>query len=53
MGSDHDLVSRVDAELRSGSERDDEARLKILEDLYRSLEVELEGDLDQEGSARH
>ncbi|MFP5297744.1 MAG: hypothetical protein ACLGHL_01995 [Actinomycetota bacterium] len=50
--SQHELVIRVDDELRSGEDRDDAGRLKILEDLYRSLENELEGDLDQEGSAR-
>lgn len=47
-----DLTARVTEELRSGFDRDDAARLEILEDLYRSLEVELEGDLDKEGSAR-
>lgn len=47
-----DLTARVTEELRSALDRDDAARLEILEDLYRSLEVELEGDLDKEGSAR-
>lgn len=43
----------VDAALQGAAEGDDEERLKVLEDLYSTLENELEGDLDQEGSPRH
>ena len=47
-----DLVGQVQAELAKASATEDEVRLKTLDDLYRSLEGELERDLDQAGSAR-
>ena len=42
----------VSEELARGRAADDETRLAVLEELYRSLERQLEGDLDQKGSAR-
>ncbi len=39
-----DIVAGAQAELQAAMERDDAVRLKILDDLYRSLEGELEGD---------
>lgn len=42
----------VSEELARGRAADDETRLAVLEELYRSLERQLEGDLHQKGSAR-
>ena len=47
-----DVHPPVTEELRRGAAADDETRLAVLEELYRSLERQLEGDLHQEGSAR-
>ncbi|MGH2754470.1 MAG: hypothetical protein ACRDLB_08545 [Actinomycetota bacterium] len=47
-----DLEVSVQEELSKGRAADDETRLAVLEELYRSLELQLEGDLHQEGSAR-
>lgn len=37
-------------ELENAAEGDDAERLRVLEELYNTLESELEGDLDQEES---
>jgi hypothetical protein len=47
-----DPYPSVSDELARGRAADDETRLAVLEELYRSLESSLEGDLHQEGSAR-
>jgi len=47
-----DLQVSVQEELAKGLAADDETRLAVLEELYRSLERQLEGDLHQEGSTR-
>ena len=43
----------VGEELARGRAADDETRLAVLEELYRSLERQLEGDLHQESPARY
>jgi hypothetical protein len=43
----------VNEELSRGAAADDETRLAVLEELYRSLERQLEGDLHKEDPARH
>lgn len=50
---DRDLVRATRAELERAETGDDETRLKTLDDLYRSLESELERDIDQAGPSRH
>lgn len=52
LNSQEDLVGRTREELEKAAASADEARLKTLDDLYRSLELELERDLDQTGSPR-
>ena len=48
----NDLTAAVQDELARGRAGDDETRLAVLEELYRSLEGQLEGDLDQKGTSR-
>lgn len=48
IGAPPDTVARVQAELEAAMQHDDAVRLKTLDELYRSLE----GELDQAGSAR-
>jgi hypothetical protein len=43
----------VSEELARGLAADDETRLAVLEELYRSLERQLEGDMHQKGPARY
>ena len=43
----------VREELSRGAAADDETRLAVLEELYRSLERQLEGDLHKEDPARY
>ena len=47
-----DPSQSVGEELARGRAADDETRLAVLEELYRSLERQLEGDLHQKGSTR-
>jgi hypothetical protein len=47
-----ELLGRVRTELDRAADGDDAARLRTLEELYRSLEGELEGDTDQAESSR-
>ena len=53
METDPRLVQQVRSDLDQAATADDATRLKTLDDLYRSLESELEGDIDQTGSPRH
>lgn len=43
----------VETDLERGAAGDDAERLKVLEELYKTLESELEGDIDQEESPGH
>ena len=45
-----DLVQHARARLEAAAQADDATRLEILEDLYRTLEAELEGTRDQTGA---
>ena len=45
-------IERTRLGLERAREGSDEARLAVLDELYRSLEAELERDLDQAGSSR-
>jgi hypothetical protein len=47
-----DVNPLVSEELSRGAAADDETRLAVLEELYRSLERQLEGDLHKKDSAR-
>lgn len=48
----NEMTEQVRSDLQAADIQDDEARLKTLDDLYASLERELERDLDQAGPAR-
>jgi hypothetical protein len=46
-------LTQVEEDLARASIADDEVRLAALENLYGTLERDLEGDLDQAGATRH
>jgi hypothetical protein len=52
-GRPADIVVTVTTELEKAAAMDDATRLRTLEELYRSMETELERDLDQAGPPRH
>ncbi len=47
-----EMIEQVRRDLQAADVQGDEVRLKTLDDLYASLEQELERDLDQAGPAR-
>ncbi len=47
-----DLVESVSRELERGERSDDAFRVRLLEDLYRSLEAELDRDVENGSSRR-
>lgn len=47
------IVTNVTRELQRAAAMDDATRLRTLEELYRSMETELQRDLDQAGPPRH
>ncbi|MGI8775398.1 MAG: hypothetical protein ACR2KQ_10420 [Actinomycetota bacterium] len=51
--SPSDIVTNVTRELERAAAMDDATRLRTLEELYRSMETELQRDLDQAGPPRH
>ncbi len=47
------ILAAAASDLERAEVSDDATRLNTLEDLYQGLESELEGDVDQAGTARH
>ena len=48
----NEMTVQIREDLRAADLQGDDARLKALDDLYASLERELERDIDQAGPAR-
>jgi hypothetical protein len=50
---DRDSSTTPEHDLERAEEASDDARLEVLEDLYRELESALDRDVGQSGPARH